>query len=131
MLAKQVSSCLWCYLVIVKVVQSKDLTPLFVGLPAEANLLGAQACSAGVPSDCIVIEDQAQNSIENALNCLPLLQSAKVQHTVLVTSDYHMPRCRLLFEMVLQGTGIALSWAEVFILDISRCHHYNLVDTYL
>jgi len=66
-----------------------------------------------VPSNRIVIEDKAQNSIENALNCLPILQSSSIQHIVLVTSDYHMPRCRLLFEMVLEGTGIDLSWTEV------------------
>ena len=83
------------------------------GLPAEANLLAAQAVSAGVPFSCIVIEDKAQNSIENALNCLPILQHKNISHIVLVTSDYHMPRCRLLFELVLQGTGIELSWAEV------------------
>ena len=83
------------------------------GLPAEANLLAAQATSSGVPHGCIVIEDQAQNSIENALNCLPILQSSKIQHIVLVTSDYHMPRCRLLFEAVLQGTAIDVCWAEV------------------
>ena len=86
------------------------------GLPAEANLLGAQAVAAGVPADCIVIEDQARNSIENALFCLPILQGNRVQHMVLVTSDYHLPRCRLLFEMVLQGTGIELSWAEVILV---------------
>lgn len=83
------------------------------GLPAEANLLAAQAVSAGVPISCVIIEDKAQNSIENALNCLPILQSKSVQHVVLVTSDYHMPRCRLLFELVLQHTSIELSWAEV------------------
>jgi len=66
-----------------------------------------------VPHDRIVVEDQAQNSIENALNCLPILLSSKIQHIVLVTSDYHMPRCRLLFEAVLQGTAIDVCWAEV------------------
>ena len=90
-----------------------DRPSLLAGLPAEANLLAAQAISAGVPPKCIVIEDQAQNSIENALNCLPVVQKSDISHIVLVTSDYHMPRCRLLFELVLQGTGIELSWAEV------------------
>ena len=83
------------------------------GLPAEANLLAAQAVSAGVALTSVVIEDKAQNSIENALNCLPILQSKGVHYVVLVTSDYHMPRCRLLFELVFQGTNIELSWAEV------------------
>ena len=93
------------------------------GLPAEANLLAAQAISSGVPQDRIVIEDQAQNSIENALNCLPILQSSKIQHITLVTSDYHMPRCRLLFEAVLQGTAIDLCWAEVCAaLPITKSH---------
>ena len=83
------------------------------GLPAEANLLAAQAVSAGVPFASVVVEDKAQNSIENALNCLPILQRKNVHDICLVTSDYHMARCRLLFELVLQGTNIKLSWAEV------------------
>ena len=93
--------------------KASNITSCAAGLPAEANLLAAQATSSGVPHDRIVIEDQAQNSIENALNCLPILQSSKIQHITLVTSDYHMPRCRLLFEAVLQGTDIDICWAEV------------------
>lgn len=91
------------------------------GLPAEANLLAAQAVSAGVAPASVIIEDKAQNSIENALNSLPVLQSKGVQHVVLVTSDYHMPRCRLLFELVLQGTTIELSWAEVRAASSDLC----------
>ena len=92
---------------------ASNITSCAAGLPAEANLLAAQATSSCVPHDRIVIEDQAENSIENALNCLPILLSSKIQHIVLVTSDYHMPRCRLLFEAVLQGTAIDVCWAEV------------------
>ena len=86
---------------------------IIAGLPAEANLLAAQAVSAGVPCQCVVIEDQAKNTVENALLCLPLLQQYNISHVVLVTSDYHMPRSRLLFELALNGTKIQLSWAEV------------------
>ena len=101
---------------------SRDTGPnCLAGLPAEANLLAAQAVSAGVPLTSVVIEDKAQNSIENALNCLPILQSKGVHDVVLVTSDYHMPRCRLLFELVLQGTSIELSWAEVRAVLASPC----------
>ncbi|KAL3131399.1 hypothetical protein ABBQ38_007712 [Trebouxia sp. C0009 RCD-2024] len=97
------------------------------GLPAEANLLAAQAVSAGVPISCIIIEDKAQNSIENALNCLPILLSKSVQHVVLVTSDYHMPRCRLLFELVLQHTFIGLSWAEAY-SEVSNLERSQLMQ---
>lgn len=78
---------------------------------------------AGVPGHCIVIEDQAKNTIENALLCLPLLQEQKVTHIVLVTSDYHMPRSRLLFEMTLKGTGILVSWAEVCWMSAESASH--------
>lgn len=83
------------------------------GLPAEANLLAAQAVLAGVPSHSIIIENQARNTVENALLCLPLFQQHQIKHITLVTSDYHMPRSRLLFELVLRGTDVQMSWAEV------------------
>lgn len=95
--------------------------PFAAGLPAEANLLAAQAVLAGVPSRCIVIEDQAKNTVENALLCLPLLQKDHIHHITLVTSDYHMPRSRLLFELVLKGTGIQMLWAEVRLLSCAAC----------
>jgi len=107
-LGKNVEKTCFC-----KPCKASDIKPCATGLPAEANLLAAQATSSGVPHDRIVVEDQAQNSIEKALNCLPILLSSKIQHIVLVTSDYHMPRCRLLFEAVLQGTAIDVCWAEV------------------
>ena len=56
---------------------------------------------------------QAKNTIENAFQVLPLLEKHRVQHVTLVTSEYHMPRSRLLFELVLAGTGISLAFAEV------------------
>ena len=40
---------------------------------------------------------------------LPILEKHRVQHVTLVTSEYHMPRSRLLFELVLAGTGISLA----------------------
>ena len=56
---------------------------------------------------------QAKNTIENAFLVLPILGEHRVQHVILVTSEYHMPRSRLLFELVLAGTGISLAFAEV------------------
>ena len=84
-------------------------------------MIALEARGLGVPAQCILLETAAQNTIDNALNCLPLLQQHAIASITLVTSDYHMPRARLLFELVLEGTGIQLSWAEVSDENTSLC----------
>jgi uncharacterized SAM-binding protein YcdF (DUF218 family) len=51
----------------------------------------------GVPKQAIWLEDQSQNTYENALNCASLLKSRGITRVILVTSAMHMPRSVALF----------------------------------
>jgi uncharacterized SAM-binding protein YcdF (DUF218 family) len=53
---------------------------------------------AGVPSQAILLEDQAQNTYQNALYSRPLLELVKAQRVLLVTSAFHMKRSLAIFK---------------------------------
>jgi uncharacterized SAM-binding protein YcdF (DUF218 family) len=51
----------------------------------------------GVPPNAILLEDQSQNTAENASLSAPLLRAHNAQKILLVTSAMHMPRASALF----------------------------------
>ena len=71
------------------------------------------ALARGTPAAAIVMEEQATNTLENALCTLPCLAELHATRALVVTSDYHMPRARLIFEAVYRDMGIVLDFAEV------------------
>jgi uncharacterized SAM-binding protein YcdF (DUF218 family) len=64
--------------------------------PREAPAMKAWAVRLGVPSDAIVIDDQARTTYENALGTKQVLRDAT--SILLVTSAYHLPRAAALFK---------------------------------
>ena len=72
----------------------------------EAEVMAELLASAGVSRSSIVLERQAQNTVQNALLALPLVpHDASVVH--LVTSDFHMPRSLYIFEAAAAALGRA------------------------
>jgi uncharacterized SAM-binding protein YcdF (DUF218 family) len=53
---------------------------------------------AGVPQDAIWIQDQSQNTYEDALYSSKMLKEKGIQKIILVTSAMHMPRSVALFQ---------------------------------
>jgi uncharacterized SAM-binding protein YcdF (DUF218 family) len=51
----------------------------------------------GVPREAVWLEDQSQNTYENALYSARLLRQKGITHVILVTSAMHMPRSMALF----------------------------------
>lgn len=85
--------------------------PLNIGV-TEAQVMHDMLMALGVPEGAVVLEIESENTLQNALNVLDnygkeqsLLPSA-CQHLLLVTSDFHMPRCSYLFEAVLVYYGL-------------------------
>jgi hypothetical protein len=77
--------------------------PVGVG-QSEASIMTQLLTSAGVARANIVLEDQSQNTVQNALLSLPLIPtSAQVLH--LVTSDFHMPRAAYIFNAAIEAAG--------------------------
>ncbi len=52
----------------------------------------------GIPADAIWLEDQSQNTHENAVDCAKILAAKNIDRVILVTSAIHMPRSVALFE---------------------------------
>jgi len=55
----------------------------------------------GVEADRIIMEESANNTIENALFTLDLLYELGISSVVIITADYHLPRVQTIFERIL------------------------------
>lgn len=66
--------------------------------PTEAAAMRDVLVAAGVPADCIGLEDQSTNTLENIRNALPLLPGpfCRARNVLIVTDWYHAPRARLI-----------------------------------
>jgi uncharacterized SAM-binding protein YcdF (DUF218 family) len=58
----------------------------------EADVMKTLAVENGVPSDKIILEDQALNTVENILRVREILEKEGITNITLITSDYHMNR---------------------------------------
>merc|ERR1719329_1594453 len=83
------------------------------GNPPEAVVMNNLLLARGVAADMVLQETKAFNTIENARFALPMLHENGVKTAVLMTSDFHMKRSMVVFESVLEGSGIELVRAAV------------------
>lgn len=67
--------------------------PVFVPEGAsEAEAMADALVQMGVPPDVILLEDQARNTYENAIESSKVFAQEGLDHIILVTSAMHMPR---------------------------------------
>ncbi|NLW71329.1 MAG: YdcF family protein, partial [Chloroflexi bacterium] len=52
----------------------------------------------GVPENALILENESQNTYENALKAKEILTELEIEQILLVTSAMHMPRSVALFE---------------------------------
>lgn len=65
----------------------------------EAAWVKGELTSVGIPDSVIFIEDQSNNTADNALYAKPILDSLQLQPPyLLITSALHIPRASLLFK---------------------------------
>lgn len=69
--------------------------------PSNALAMRRAAIDAGVPSSAILIEENAENTEQNAANTNRLLELNSVSKVILVTSGYHQRRANLEFHRML------------------------------
>ncbi|MGF1760888.1 YdcF family protein [Photobacterium sagamiensis] len=60
----------------------------------------------GVDADRIVMEDQARDTVGNAINIMPYLKEQKLDRLLLVTVEYHLRRSALIIDGVLDQQGV-------------------------
>jgi len=74
----------------------------------EALCMEKIAIESGMPEAVIYIEDHSFNTIENAIYTLKLIQKNQLDISdyslVLITSDYHMNRARIIFSTIFGST---------------------------
>ncbi len=64
----------------------------------EAHVMRAELLRQGVPDGDILMDDRSFNTRQNIDNAVRLLEGRGVDHVLVVTSDYHLPRAMALAE---------------------------------
>ncbi len=64
---------------------------------SEARVLQRQLRALGVPDHALLIEDDSRNTRQNALFTAELAATLGIEHVLLVTSAWHMPRAAAAF----------------------------------
>jgi uncharacterized SAM-binding protein YcdF (DUF218 family) len=63
-----------------------------IALRSEAEDMADLLAAVGVPRSAIVLETQAQNTREHAVNLCPMFAERQIRRVLLVTTAMHMPR---------------------------------------
>lgn len=80
---------------------------------SEAEAMKEYALGLGVSDDAILKEDVSKDTIGNAYFCrLNFLEPNSWHNVVVVTSEYHIPRTKYIFEKVL-GNGYQIEFVSV------------------
>lgn len=77
------------------------------------------ASTSAVPT--ILCETASRNTVENALYCAEILKDTGCKAIYLVSSDYHMPRSRLIFKSVFDQNGIDIIPCPSYTQNRSGC----------
>ena len=64
----------------------------------EAHVMRDELISQGVPEEMILMDDRSFNTRQNIANAVALLADRDVDHALIVTSDYHLPRALAIAE---------------------------------
>ncbi|MEC0169768.1 YdcF family protein [Paenibacillus graminis] len=68
------------------------------------------ALALGIPDDAILTEDAALSTYQNAKLTLPIMKQHGFTSAIVVSSDFHMRRVKLLFDHVYNHSGIELTY---------------------
>lgn len=69
--------------------------------PSNAAIMANRAIKAGVSSEAIILDEDSQNTYQNAVNVGKILQVSGLKSIILVTSSYHQRRAYQTFHRVL------------------------------
>ncbi|MBQ6716982.1 MAG: YdcF family protein [Clostridia bacterium] len=75
----------------------------------EACAMKRYLIQKGIPANCIHEETQSKNTIENLKNACVIMSLSNLKTAVIATTDYHMPRARLIAKRLGVKTSAAPS----------------------
>lgn len=79
----------------------------------EAIMMQDRALELGISKKNIILESEALNTYDNAVNCKEILKAHGYKSAIIVTSNYHMRRAELVFKKVFEDTNIKLTFCSV------------------
>lgn len=79
----------------------------------EAEAMKNEAIRLTVPSKNIIIENKSISTYENAIFTKKIIMDQGFKSAIIVTSNYHMRRSRLVFNKAFKNTGIKLVFCSV------------------
>ena len=89
-------------------------------LPDEGELLKAKAVKLGINESQILLSDTVANTADEAAAVAQLMKMHQIKRILLITSSFHMPRAKLLFDkqeidsaafaVDFKATGKDLNW---------------------
>ncbi len=74
--------------------------------PSNARAMRDVAISAGVPREVVLLEEESENTKQNAENTNRLMRAENIKSVILVTSGYHQRRASLEFGKIVGNTVV-------------------------
>ena len=86
----------------------------------EAEVMRDALVQAGVPADAITVDNEGVDTFSTALNTKRIMRDRRLESVIIVSSFYHIPRTRMIFELA--GIGnvssaharFAGEWRDVY-----------------
>ncbi|MCM3791205.1 YdcF family protein [Domibacillus indicus] len=79
---------------------------------AEPGTTPEEAVTLGVPEQDLLLETEATSTYTNALYTKTLMVEQGFDSAIVVSSDYHMRRVKLIFDQVYKNSGIELTYVS-------------------
>ncbi len=86
---------------------------LLSGCSESTGKMLQQAADAGISKDHIIIDNQSVSTYDNAVHSRKLIVEAGYKTAIVVTSDYHMRRSKLVFKKAFKDSDIDLVYCSV------------------
>lgn len=90
-----------------------------------ASIMKKHAESLGVPEEAIISEDESDSTMQNAQFTKSILLEKGYKKAIIVSSNYHMRRVRMVFEKVYKDTGIKLFYCAAKNRDFDENHWWS------
>ncbi|MCP3761391.1 YdcF family protein [Domibacillus sp. A3M-37] len=85
---------------------------VMLSLANEAGMTVEEAVAFGVSEQDLLLEEEATSTYTNALYTKEMMVEKGFDSAIVVSSDYHMRRVKLVFEHVYRDSGIELTYVS-------------------
>lgn len=83
---------------------------VMLSLANEPGMTVQEATAFGVPESDLILEEEATSTYTNAVYTKEVMMENGFESALVVSSDYHIRRVKLVFDQVYEGTDIELTY---------------------